>query len=143
MRKSHLLFVLLLSICVCAENYNFTRLDNSRGLSNNQITCTFKDSRGFVWFGSNYGLNRYDGYNIKVYKSIKNDTTSLPFNSISRIQEDATGNLWINGNLWTNSGTGGYVVYDIKKEKFIRTLSPFLSTIGIKFIPTIVEIDQQ
>ena len=143
MRKSHLLFVLLLSICVCAENYNFTRLDNSRGLSNNQITCTFKDSRGFVWFGSNYGLNRYDGYNIKVYKSIKNDTTSLPFNSISRIQEDATGNLWINGNLWTNSGTGGYVVYDIKKEKFIRSLSPFLTTIGINFIPSIVEIDQQ
>jgi len=141
MRKSLLLLVLLLTVYVCAETYNFARLDNSRGLSNNQITSTFKDSRGFIWFGTNFGLNRYDGYNIKVYKLIKNDTISLPFNSISRIQEDITGNLWINGNLWTNSGTSCYVIYDVKKEKFIRTLSPFLSKMGINFTPTIVEID--
>ena len=95
MRKSLLLLAMLLTICGYAETYNFARLDNSRGLSNNQITSTFKDSRGFIWFGSNFGLNRYDGYNIKVYKSIKNDTTSLPFNAVSRIQEDATCKLWI------------------------------------------------
>nr|MBP7612960.1 hybrid sensor histidine kinase/response regulator [Paludibacter sp.] len=136
MRKSLLLLAMLLTICGYAETYNFARLDNSRGLSNNQITSTFKDSRGFIWFGSNFGLNRYDGYNIKVYKSIKNDTTSLPFNAVSRIQEDATGNLWI------SSGTS-YFMYDIQKERFIHTLSPFLSSIGINFTPTIVEIDQQ
>jgi len=136
MKKFLLLPALLLTVCVCAETYNFSRLDNSRGLSNNQITCTYKDSRGFIWFGTNFGLNRYDGYNVKVYKLIKNDTTSLPFNAVSRIQEDASGNLWI------NSGSS-YAIYDIQKERFIRTLSSFLSTIGINFTPTIVEIDQQ
>ncbi len=135
--KNHILaFVLCLSLGAFAETYNFARLDNTNGLSNNQIECIYKDSRGFMWIGTNYGLNRYDGYNVKVYKSIRNDSTSMIYNAILRIQEDVNGNLWITGNP-------RYMVYDVLTEKFNRDVSFFLSPLGIYFTPTIVEIDNQ
>jgi len=136
MRKHLIAFALCLSIGVQAEIYNFARLDNTHGLSNNQVECIFKDSRGFIWFGTNLGLNRYDGYKMKVYKSIKNDTTSLLSNANSKIQEDVTGNLWI-------TSAAAYVVYNIHTEKFIRSLSTLLAPLGVRFTPAIVEIDVQ
>lgn len=135
--KRHLLFlVLIVALSVKAETYNFARLDNTHGLSNNQIECIFKDSRGFMWIGTNYGLNRYDGYNSRIYKSIKNDTTSLIANAISDIKEDASGNLWIRSN-------STYIIYNIRTEKFIRNLSTILSPLGIHFVPSLIEIDSQ
>jgi signal transduction histidine kinase/ligand-binding sensor domain-containing protein/DNA-binding response OmpR family regulator len=136
MKNLFLLLLFCLAITGHAEIYNFARLDNTHGLSNNQVECIYKDSRGFVWIGTNFGLNRYDGYRVKVYKSIKNDTTSLINNAISRIQEDVNGNLWI-------GGTGNYVVYNIRTEKFIRNLSSLLVPMGIHFTPALVEIDAQ
>ncbi len=130
------LFFYLLSTGIYAISYNFTRLDNTNGLSNNQIERIFKDSRGFMWFGTNNGLNRYDGYKVKVYKSAKNDTSTLITNVVTEIQEDVNGNMWMRGNP-------EYVIYDIKKENFIRNLSPVLSPLGIHFTPGIVEIDKQ
>jgi len=136
MKKYLLAVAIFMLMGVNAETYNFARLDNTHGLSNNQISCIFKDSRGFVWIGTNYGLNRYDGYHSRVYKSIKNDTTSLNGNAINGIQEDVNGNLWIRNN-------SAYVVYNIRTEKFVRNLSTILSPLGINFSPTLVEIDYQ
>ena len=121
-----ILLSLLISIYSIAEaqNYNFAKLDNTNGLSNNEIACVFKDSRGYMWIGTNYGINRYDGYSMKVYKSIKNDTTSLIQNSTPEIQEDINGNLWMRG-------APDYVMYDRKTEKFHRNLSSILSPLGI------------
>jgi len=135
MRKLLLIFALCYSVVIQAETYNFARLDNTHGLSNNQVECIFKDSRGYIWFGTNFGLNRYDGNNVKVYKSIKNDTTSLLNNAVPDIQEDVTGNLWIRGSV-------SYTVYNILTEKFIRTLTPVLTPLGIHFAPSLVEIDK-
>jgi len=89
-----------------------------------------------MWFGTNFGLNRFDGYHVKVYKSNKNDTTSLIYNANSRIQEDKAGNLWIAGNP-------SYVIYNILTEKFDRNIVKYISPMGIHFIPAIVEIDNQ
>jgi signal transduction histidine kinase/ligand-binding sensor domain-containing protein/DNA-binding response OmpR family regulator len=128
------LFFLLPSVLL-AESYHFSRLDNTHGLSNNQVECIFKDSRGFVWFGTNFGLNRYDGYRVKVYQSVKDDTTSLMYHMIPRMQEDFRGNLWI-------TGRPHYVLYDIRSDKFIRNLGPYLTEMGVHFIPDMVEIDK-
>ncbi len=136
MKKYLLAFAICITLGIQAETYNFARLDNTFGLSNNQIICFLKDSRGFMWIGTNFGLNRYDGYHVKVYKSIKNDNTSLIYNSITRIQEDKTGNLWITGNP-------DYNVYDVRTEKFNRKISTYLAPLGIHFTPAIVEIDPQ
>ena len=130
------IFFLSASISAQPQSYEFTRLDNTHGLSNNQIESIFQDSRGFMWFGTNYGVNRYDGHKVKVYRSDKNDTTSLIYNAITDIQEDTHGNLWMRGNP-------EYVVYDIKKEHFVRNLLQVLAPMGINFVPGIVNIDRQ
>jgi signal transduction histidine kinase/ligand-binding sensor domain-containing protein/DNA-binding response OmpR family regulator len=142
MKKYLLAFTVFFVVKAYAESYNFAHLDNTQGLSNNQIECIFKDSRGFMWIGTNFGLNRYDGYHVKVYKSIKNDSTSLIYNSIPRIQEDKIGNLWITGNIWI-PGYPRYVIYDVKTEKFNRNISTYLLPLGIHFIPRLVEISIQ
>jgi signal transduction histidine kinase/ligand-binding sensor domain-containing protein/DNA-binding response OmpR family regulator len=137
-----LVLYLVVDIQIQAEIYNFAHLDNTQGLSNNQIECIFKDSRGFMWIGTNFGLNRYDGYHLKVYKSIKNDSTSLIYNSIPRIQEDKNGNLWVAGNIWI-PGNPRYVIYDICNERFNRNILKYVLPLGIHFIPALVEISPQ
>ncbi|MCG2617502.1 ATP-binding protein [Terrimonas sp. NA20] len=71
------------------------RLSIAQGLSNNSVRCIFQDHRGFIWFGTYDGLNRYDGYNFKVFRNKLNDTASLPHNYIYAIHEDRNNNLWI------------------------------------------------
>ena len=65
MRKSRyiILLALLWSLALHAGNpeMKFRRLDTRNGLSNSQVNCVYRDSRGFVWIGTAYGLNRYDG----------------------------------------------------------------------------------
>ncbi|MBP1676455.1 MAG: hypothetical protein H6Q20_1014 [Bacteroidetes bacterium] len=134
MRKIIFFLFLFFTFCLQAQVYNFARLDNTDGLSNNQIESIFKDSRGFMWFGTNFGLNRYDGYEVKVYKSEKADSASLKYNSIPEIEEDAFGRLWI-------KGAPDYVVYSFSTEKFSRNLSEILKPYGINFNPALVEID--
>jgi signal transduction histidine kinase/ligand-binding sensor domain-containing protein/DNA-binding response OmpR family regulator len=72
-----------------------------------------KDSKGFMWFGTNLGLNRYDGRNFKVFYSRAKDTTTLINNDIVRIMEDPKGRLWINTIVGLN-------IYDPEKESFSR-----------------------
>ncbi|HWV74451.1 MAG TPA: two-component regulator propeller domain-containing protein [Pseudosphingobacterium sp.] len=76
-------------------NAQLKRLNLNDGLSNNSITAVYEDRYGFMWAGTFDGLNRYDGYQFKVFKNKLNDTLSLPNNRISAIQEDGNGRLWI------------------------------------------------
>jgi signal transduction histidine kinase/ligand-binding sensor domain-containing protein/DNA-binding response OmpR family regulator len=68
-----------------------------QGLSNNAVTCVYQDARGFMWFGTYDGLNRYDGYGFTVYRTMIGDSTSLPFNNIASISGDGRGHLWVGG----------------------------------------------
>lgn len=74
--------------------------------------CIIQDTYGFIWIGDQEGLLRYDGYNLKRYKQVPFDTTSLSANFIFDIQEDSKGNLWI-----ATMG-GGLNYFDQKTEKF-------------------------
>jgi hypothetical protein len=78
---------------------SFNHLTRENGLSNNNIFSFYTDSRGFVWMGSFSGLNRFDGVNVKVYKSYNSTITGT---QISNIIEDKTGNLWIGSNAGLN-----------------------------------------
>lgn len=89
----------------------FRRIDAEWGLSNNQINTIFADSKGFVWFATISGLNRYDGYAFHVFKNIPGNATSLPENSIQEMYEDHLGFLW----LLTNNA---FYIYDSEKESF-------------------------
>ena len=77
------------------EQYRFTQISTENGLSNNSITCIFKDSQGFIWIGTTDGLNRYDGYSFVIFKHNPSDSNSISDNFISTIVEDFSGNLWI------------------------------------------------
>jgi ligand-binding sensor domain-containing protein len=93
-----LALVLMLNTSSAQQNkdYFFQKLTTLNGLSSNYIQSIFRDSRGYVWIGTNYGLNRYDGKRIKVYHHDANDPHSLPREEIKHIVEDKNGILWIN-----------------------------------------------
>jgi signal transduction histidine kinase/ligand-binding sensor domain-containing protein len=73
----------------------FERISTQHGLSNSTVHCVFQDSRGFIWFGTEDGLNRYDGYSFTVYRHDPEDTNSLANNDIRALVEDQDGILWI------------------------------------------------
>lgn len=73
----------------------FSHLDVNDGLSDNSVKCIYRDQKGFIWFGTNSGLNRYDGYEFEVFRSRPSDSTSITDNSINVITEAPNGDLWI------------------------------------------------
>ncbi|HSC39539.1 MAG TPA: two-component regulator propeller domain-containing protein, partial [Chitinophagaceae bacterium] len=70
-------------------------LDNEQGLSNNTVRSIFQDHNGFIWLGTFDGLNRYDGYDCKVYRHKLNDVHSLVHNIVLSVTEDSLHNIWI------------------------------------------------
>ena len=102
----------------------FRRLDTREGLSNSMVSSILRDSRGYVWLGTGYGLNRYDGYRIRTYFSYDKDTTSLRNNRVDEIQEGYGGRLWLKQGM-------NYSVYDPMTEKVDRTPSRWLNQQGI------------
>ena len=64
------------------DQYKFSNIDVNQGLSHNQIKCIFRDSKGFMWFGTRNGLNRFDGTSFKVFRNNIFDSSSIGSNSI-------------------------------------------------------------
>ncbi|MGN7783832.1 hybrid sensor histidine kinase/response regulator transcription factor [Niabella sp. 22666] len=99
MFRNTILSAICLSLLVVSlqaqDAYKVKYLGSNQGLSNNSVKCIFQDSKGFVWFGTYDGLDRYDGYEFKVLRNRINDSTSLPHNYISALNEDNDHNLWI------------------------------------------------
>jgi ligand-binding sensor domain-containing protein len=77
------------------SDVKFRHISNEQGLSNSTITCIFQDSRGFMWFGTRDGLNRYDGIKAIIYKNDPKNKASISDNFINCIFEDADHKLWI------------------------------------------------
>lgn len=87
--------LLLFCFNIFPQGYiSFNHLTVEDGLSQSSVTCIFQDKQGFMWFGTQDGLNRYDGYNFKVFKNEPGDSTSISDNFIFSIYEDKTGNLY-------------------------------------------------
>ncbi|WP_029280205.1 two-component regulator propeller domain-containing protein [Pedobacter borealis] len=93
--------------------YQFSHLDIANGLSDNQVNAIYKDNKGFMWFGTLSGLNRYDGHEFKIFKHSSKDSTSIPEGYILDIFEGPEKQLWI------TSG-GGFSIYSPSTEKFER-----------------------
>jgi signal transduction histidine kinase/CheY-like chemotaxis protein/ligand-binding sensor domain-containing protein len=109
-----LLVMLFSPACTDAQqkNLKFEHLDINEGLSQNNVLCMLQDSRGFMWFGTRNGLNKYDGYEFKVYKNDTKNENSISNNFISGIIEDTKGNIWI------ATRGGGLNKYDRQKDQF-------------------------
>lgn len=132
----------LLAILVAAvytwasDDIHFTHLTTKDGLSDNEINSVSRDSRGFMWISTAYGLCRYDGYSFKNF--VKDDSHgSLPFYSVGKIQEDASGNIWIS----TNSQR--YAYFDTRKEAFIMAETVLAEKYGLQVNPKILFVDSK
>ncbi|MBC7534858.1 MAG: GHKL domain-containing protein [Ferruginibacter sp.] len=77
----------------------FDRLTVEEGLPENYVTCSIQDKYGYLWFGTQNGLVRYDGYNVKVYNLQTADKKERQYRSIVSLFEDGKGNIWV-GTLY-------------------------------------------
>lgn len=109
------LCLLVLPVILAAQGpkLKFKHISGEQGLSNSTIEAICQDSRGFIWFGTRDGLNRFDGYQMVVYRYNARDTTSLSDNYIRFIYEDREHTLWI-------ATTNGLNRFDVSKNNFKR-----------------------
>jgi ligand-binding sensor domain-containing protein len=77
------------------SNYNFKKIGIEEGLSQSSISSIVQDSRGYIWFGTATGLNRYDGYEFVIYQNDFNDSLSISDNDITELYQAKNGYLWI------------------------------------------------
>jgi len=90
------MFFLFICQSLCySQTKRFQSLTNSDGISQSEVYTMFEDSRGFMWFGTVDGLNQFDGYNITVYNTDKNNPNSITNNTIRSLAEDSLGRIWI------------------------------------------------
>jgi len=95
------------------RNLRFERLSIEDGLTQESVLTILQDRQGFMWFGTQAGLNRYDGYRLTVYRNDPHDPASLPDGFVNASFEDAEGRLWF--------GTkGGLARFDPGSGKFVR-----------------------
>ncbi len=97
-------------VAVHAKTYNFTRIANNNGLSENCVKSVVQDSWGFLWFGTKNGLNRYDGNSIKRY-DVDDLEKGMGNHNISALYEDRDKRIWVGTDK-------GVYIYDPYTETF-------------------------
>ncbi len=95
------------------KNLRFRNISRETGLSQNSVYDVLQDEKGFMWFATQDGLNRWDGYSIKVYRPDPEDESdSIPHNFVRALELDRQGNIWI--GTWG----GGIAYFDPRKDRF-------------------------
>ncbi len=116
--KGILFFLFFCTFFTTQAEENFTgRFDHfsqKEGLSNNQVHCIFQDDEGWMWFGTTYGINRFDGREFRTFTHDANDPASLSANLVRIIFEDSRGFLWV------GLENGGLCRFDRQREIFLR-----------------------
>ncbi|SDL12530.1 ligand-binding sensor domain-containing protein [Catalinimonas alkaloidigena] len=104
------------NVALPGQPLRFRHLSTGDGLSQSSVLFITQDAQGFLWFGTHYGLNRYDGYAFKVFHHREGDSTSLAHNEITSLFTDREGVVWVG----THQGLSRY---DRTQEQF-RTFRP-------------------
>jgi len=108
-----LVFILLSVPCrIIPQSIHFNHLTTDNGLSNNNVLDIIQDRAGFIWLATADGLNRFDGYDFKIFRNNPANQNSLSDNSVWALREDKNGTIWIGTeNGWLNC-------YDPVSDKF-------------------------
>ncbi len=116
-QKPILLFLSILlslgNIFAQQNNIRFKRITINDGLSLSSVYCIFQDSNGFMWFGTEDGLNRYDGRNFVIYRSDPDNLNTITHKWIEQIFEDSKGKLWFGSR-------GGLTRFNPVNEQFTQ-----------------------
>ncbi len=135
--------ILFLFIPVCAtaasevsKEVNMSVYSVHDGLSGNGVTVLFQDSKGYLWVGTQDGLNKYDGYSFTVYRHEVGNKSSISGNCIQCISEDPEGNLWIGTigdglNKWDRN-TGRFSSFNTM-ENGKQVVLPEVNILGLSF----------
>jgi ligand-binding sensor domain-containing protein len=107
-----LLFVLPFSEAAESGSLRFQHFNADDGLSNSTVNCILQDQKGFFWFGTFNGLNRYDGYQYTAYLKSKTNQNSIGSNRIIALCQDQQGIIWIGSN------DNGISTYDPVNDRF-------------------------
>lgn len=131
----------LVFICVytslLSQNIKFKRISVDDGLAAVTVKAIYQDSQDFIWIGTQDGLNRYDGYHIKTFKSNQYSKSSLPANDINCIIEDNKGDLYIGTN------GGGLAVFNKQLESFTNYKSGLgVKTLSNNSVRSLLELDE-
>lgn len=122
MRKHIILSLLLYISCAFpTRGYDFNWLDVKTGLADNTVNSICKDSYGFMWFATDNGLSRYDGFQFKHYYAV---TIGSYSNKINYISEDGAENIWIHT-------TDGMLFYNREKDVLERDIKSRLSWLNL------------
>ena len=97
-----------------AADLLFEHLDSNAGLASPVVTVFAEDGDGFLWVGSQSGLQRWDGYKFWTYKTVLGSSNSLPDDLAQALYTD-----W-QGRLWVGTSSGGLAMYDRRTDKFVR-----------------------
>lgn len=110
-----LLILLIMASGVAAQrrHLRFERIGTEQGLSQSNVICQLEDTRGFMWFGTRDGLNRYDGYRFTVFKNDPGDPHSIGDNFIRALLETKSGDIWV-------ATRGGVSRFNRTTESFTR-----------------------
>ena len=120
--KAHCLFFLVFLLYISpgrAQNVpiRFKHFTTNHGLSQNNVTSVLQDSRGFMWFGTQDGLNKFDGYGFKIYRNNPNRAHSLSDSYIWKVFEDRQGRIWV------GTDNGGLNLFDRTTDRFTRYIN--------------------
>lgn len=134
------------------QNLRFSRLSLDKGLSQSSVHAVTQDSRDFLWVGTQDGLNRWDGYNFKIFKHIPNDSTSLTDSWVTALLNDSRKILWIGtakGLDWFDPHTETFRHFQLEKSQTISLNDFSISSLiedhnGIIWVGTkwgVIELD--
>lgn len=130
-----LLFAVLPFFNNYASNFNFRYYQVEDGLSSNTVYSLIQDSRGFIWIGTEDGLNRFDGYEFRIFRNVSRDESSVLSNHIYTLFEDETGNIWAGtekGISIYDYQAGKFKTLDIKTKKGVQVKGNIRSIVGDK-----------
>jgi ligand-binding sensor domain-containing protein/serine phosphatase RsbU (regulator of sigma subunit) len=123
----HILYFLLFNLFVSFEcfpqEYNFDYWGVDEGLSQSVINCIYQDFEGYLWIGTQNGLNQFNGYSFKSYLNNPNDTTTISGNWVYDILEDKKGFIWVStkqGVSKLNKRTEKFIQLDHRKNEVLE-----------------------
>jgi len=96
----------------------FEHLSLEHGLSQTTVKCILQDRKGYLWFGTSDGLNKYDGYNFAVYRNHPNEAGTISDDNITAIAEDQSGAIWV------GTTRGGLNRFERTRERFAHYALP-------------------